>query len=147
MSWLFLAVALAFPVALDGGNAVLSLEGLALKGERFSWDGTKLHVDGAVSVTYDELHLKSRHLTLDFSAENQLMAMSAEGEVVLERESWAGRADTLRWTRTEPWITMHGAATLQDSRWIFQGRRISFSLETEQVECEEDCSVRLKTNP
>ena len=144
MIWAFVSLALAFPMTFDGGNAVVSLDGLLLKGQRFSWDGSNLHLDGAVSVAYKELQIESQNLTLYFDEDRQLLSMSVVGAVVLERNDWKGSADKVLWTKKEPWITMHGSANLSNSNLLFQGSRISFSLDTEQVECEADCSIRVK---
>ena len=147
MIFLLVSLGMAFPMEFRGGEAVLSLDGISLKGERFSWNGTDLQLDGHVRVAYEDLRIKSQQLTLNFNKERELVSLLVVGTVELERKDWRGYADTIRWSKNEPWISMEGEAVLNDAKWEFRGHRISFSLETDQIECQEDCSIRLKSEP
>lgn len=142
-----LSLSFAFPVGMQGEQAVFSMQGLQLKGERFSWNGLALQVDGGVQVDYKDVHIESQHLTIHFTKERELLSMSLLGSVLLVHNDWSGGAEHLQWTKSDALISMSGSAHLSDSNWEFQGEQISFSVETEQVECIADCSARLKPKP
>ena len=119
-----LSLSFAFPVGMQGENAVFSMEGLQLKGERFSWNGRALQVDGGVQVDYKNLHIESQHLTIQFTKERQLLSMSLLGTVLLGHNDWSGGADTLLWNKSDDSISLNGSAHLADSNWEFQGQQI-----------------------
>ena len=147
MMFFLISLGMAFPMEFSGRNGAISLDGISFRGERFSWNGMELHLDGLVSIDYEDLRIKSQELTLNFNEERELLSMSVVGSVELERKDWRGYADKILWSKNDPWITMHGKAVLNDAKWEFRGSRISFSIETDQIECQRECSIRVKPNP
>ncbi|MEC7984413.1 MAG: LptA/OstA family protein [Myxococcota bacterium] len=147
MNWFITALALAFPQGMSGEKTTLSFEGLSVKGERFLWNGSDLEVTGHVLVDYEDFQIQSQTLTLQLNEERQILSASLAGQVVLKRGSWRGVANRVQWKKGESWISMLGSARLVDTQWEFQGERISFSVDTDQIECLNDCSIRAKPNP